>query len=85
MPAFMSRAMPDDLARLYVLEATIEILKTENEILKRQLAVAETWAAQTVITKRLDTLAANPLDAPAPAEPDPRRALLRYWFGFRAA
>jgi len=26
--------MPDDLARLYVLEATIEILKTENEILK---------------------------------------------------
>ena len=54
MPAFMSRAMPDDLARLYVLEATIEILKTENEILKRRLAAAETWAAQAVITKRLD-------------------------------
>jgi hypothetical protein len=34
--------MPDDLARLYVLEATIEILKTENEILKRRLATAET-------------------------------------------
>jgi hypothetical protein len=47
--------MPDDLARLYVLEATIEILKTENEILKRRLAAAETWAAQAVITKRLDT------------------------------
>jgi hypothetical protein len=48
------RAMPDDLARLYVLEATIEILKTENEILKHRLAAAETWAAQAVITKRLD-------------------------------
>ena len=54
MPAFTSRAMPNDLARLYVLEATIEILKTENEILKRRLAAAETWAAQAVITKRLD-------------------------------
>jgi hypothetical protein len=63
MPAFTPRAMPDDLARLYVLEATIEILKTENEILKRRLAAAETWAAQAVITKRLDTLAANRLDA----------------------
>ncbi len=51
--------MPDNLARLYVLEATIEILKTENEILKRRLAAAETWAAQAVITKRLDTLAAE--------------------------
>ena len=37
-------------------------LKAENEILKRRLAAAETWAAQTVITKRLDTLAANRLD-----------------------
>jgi hypothetical protein len=54
MPAFTSRAMPDNLARLYVLEATIEILKTENEILKRRLAAAETWAAQAVITRRLD-------------------------------
>ena len=51
--AFMPRAMPDDLARLRVLEASIEILKTENEILKRRLAAAETWAAQAVITKRL--------------------------------
>jgi hypothetical protein len=67
------RAMPDDLARLYVLEATIEILKTENEILKRRLAAA--------ITKRLDTLAANRLDALAPAEPEPRRSWARYWFG----
>jgi len=38
-------------------------LKTENEILKRRLAAGETWAAQAVITKRLDTLAANRLDA----------------------
>ena len=59
MSALPSRAMPDNLARLYVLEATIEILKTENEILKRRLAAAETWAAQAVITKRLDTLAAD--------------------------
>ena len=55
--------MPDDLALVRVLEASIEILKTENEILKRRLAAAETWAAQAVITKRLDTLAANRLDA----------------------
>ena len=62
MPTFKPRAMPDNLARLRVLEATIEALKAENEILKRRLAAAETWAAQTVITKRLDTLAANRLD-----------------------
>ena len=54
MPALPPRAMPDDLARLYVLEATIEILKTENEILKRRLAAAEAWAAQAAITERLD-------------------------------
>jgi hypothetical protein len=76
--------MPDDLARLYVLEATVEILKTENEILKRRLTAAETWAAQTVITKRLDTLAPTSA-ASASAEPEPRRSLLRYWFGWRAA
>ena len=77
--------MPDDLARLYVLEATIEILKTENEILKRRLAAAETWAAQAVITKRLDALAANRLDTLAPPSSEPRRSWLRYWFGLRAA
>ena len=80
MPAFTPRAMPDDLARLYVLEATIEILKTENEILKRRLAAAETWAAQAVITKRLDTLAADRLDALAARRAEPGRSLLRYWF-----
>ena len=85
MSALPSRAMPDDLARLYVLEATIETLKTENEILKRRLAAAETWAAQAVITKRLDTLAAKRLDAAAPAEPEPRRSWARWWFGLRAA
>ena len=67
MPAPMPRATParQDGALVRVLEASIEILKTENEILKRRLAAAETWAAQAVITKRLDTLAANRLDAPA--------------------
>ena len=49
--------MSDDWARLYVLEATIEILKTENEILKRRLAAAETWAA--LAANRLDQLAAE--------------------------
>ena len=65
MPAFVPRAMPDDLALLRVLEAAIETLKAENEILKRRLTAAETWAAQAVITKRLDTLAADRLVAPA--------------------
>jgi hypothetical protein len=90
MSALPPRAMPDDLARLYILEATIEILKAENEILKRRLAAAETWAAQAVITKRLDTLEANRLDAMAASQARPwwrrpRRSLLRWWFGWRAA
>ena len=76
-----------DSALLRVLEATIEILKTENEILRRRLAVAETWAAQAVITKRLGTLA--PTSATPTAEPEPRRPWLRrlagWWFGVRAA
>jgi hypothetical protein len=49
-------------ALLHVLEATIETLKAENEILKRQLAAAETRAAQAAITERLDALAADRLD-----------------------
>ena len=59
MPAFRPSAMPDNLALVRVLEASIEILKTENEILRRWLAAAETWAAQAVITKRLDALSAE--------------------------
>jgi hypothetical protein len=70
MSALPSRAMPDDLARLYVLEATIEILKTENEILRRRLAAAEARAVRdtakaegaiaefSAITKRLRARAA---------------------------
>lgn len=46
MPAFVPRAMPDDLALLRVLEAVIETLKAKNEILKRQLAAVETRATQ---------------------------------------
>jgi hypothetical protein len=38
MSALPPRAMPDDLALVCVLEASIAILKTENEILKRRLA-----------------------------------------------
>ena len=58
------RAAPvrEDDALVRVLEASIETLKAENEILKRRLAAAETWAAQAVITKRLDTLAADRRD-----------------------
>ena len=62
MPARTPHATPvraDNLALLYVLEATIEILKTENEILKRQLAAAE---AQAAITQRLDAQAADRRD-----------------------
>ena len=64
MPAPKPRATPgrEDDALVRVLEASIEILKTENEILRRRLAAAETWAAQAVITKRLDTLAADRRD-----------------------
>jgi hypothetical protein len=62
MPALPPRAMSGDLARLYVLEAYIETLKAENESLKRRLAAAETWAAQAVITKRLDAPAADRRD-----------------------
>jgi hypothetical protein len=84
--AFTPRAMPDDLARLYVLEATIETLKAENEILKRRLAAAETWAAQAVITKRLDTrVPTSATPAPAESESESRRSWLRWWFGLRAA
>jgi hypothetical protein len=82
MSALPPRAMPDDLTRRYVLEATIEILKTENEILKRRLAAAETWE----ITKRLDTQAANRLDQLAAERARPwLRRLAGWWFGVRAA
>ena len=49
MPALTPRATPvhaDDKALLRVLEAYIEALKTENEILKRRLADAEAGAAR---------------------------------------
>jgi hypothetical protein len=61
MPARTRRATPVrvDEPLVRVLEAYIETLRAENEILKRRLASAETWAAQAVITKRLDTLAAE--------------------------
>jgi hypothetical protein len=67
MPALMPRAAPareDDSALVRVLEASIETLKAENEILRRRLAAAEARATQetaaegaiaefSAITKRL--------------------------------
>jgi hypothetical protein len=47
MPALTPRATPlraDDTALLHVLNAYIETLKAENEILKRRLADAEARA-----------------------------------------
>ena len=44
-------------------QGAMTVLKPKRKIYVRRLAVAETWAAQAVITKRLDTLAANRLDA----------------------
>ena len=49
MPELTPRATPvraDDLALLHVLEAYIETLKAENEIVNRRLAAVETRAAQ---------------------------------------
>jgi hypothetical protein len=76
LPPHVPPARTDDLALVRVLEAAIETLKAENEILKRRLAVAETWAAQVVITKRLDTLAAERLDQPAAERARPWRKRL---------
>ena len=48
MPALLLRPTPDPEgdALMRVLEASIETLKAENEILRRRLAAAETRAAQ---------------------------------------
>jgi hypothetical protein len=62
MPASPSRAAPvraNDLAFLRLLEASLETLSAENEILKRQLAAAKRRVAQAAITERLDVLAAE--------------------------
>ena len=56
MPASPSRAAPvraNDLAFLRLLEASLETLSAENEILKRQLAAAEARAVQAAISERL--------------------------------
>ena len=49
MPALMPRATPvpeGDSALVRVLEASVETLKAENEILRRRLAAAEARAAR---------------------------------------
>src|SRR5262245_3331565 len=51
MPAPTPRATPvseGDLVRLRVLEAYIETLRAENEMLKRRLAATEVWPARSV-------------------------------------
>jgi hypothetical protein len=48
-----------NLAFLRLLEAAIETLQAENVILRRQLAAAETRAAQAAITERLGALTAE--------------------------
>jgi hypothetical protein len=78
MRASKPRATPvreGDSALVRVHEATIEILKTENEILKRRLAVAETWAAQAVITKRCDASGVAHRATPETAEAERRDQL----------
>jgi hypothetical protein len=74
MPALTPRATPvraDDTALLHVLNAYIETLKAENEILKRRLADAEARRARETakanraiaefppLTERLTAQAAN--------------------------
>jgi hypothetical protein len=52
MPALTPRSTPvreGDLALLHVLEAYIETLKAENEILKRRLAAAEARAERLMV------------------------------------
>ena len=55
MPALAPRsAHADDSALLHVLEAYIETLKAENEILKRRLATEATSARSRVGARRSD-------------------------------
>ena len=49
------RALSATPVRLHVLEAYIETLKAENEILKRQLAAVETRAVQAKAEMATDT------------------------------
>jgi hypothetical protein len=71
MRASKPRATPvreGDSALVRVHEATIEILK-------RRLAVAETWAAQAVITKRCDASGVAHRATPETAEAERRDQL----------
>jgi hypothetical protein len=61
------RALSATPVRLHVLEAYIETLKAENEILKRQLAAVETRAVQAkaeMATERLTARVAKRWPAP---------------------
>ena len=71
--------------RLAVYETKIEALHALVEELQR---ARDAWQAQA---ERLTLMAPTVIAAPGPvapgasAEPEPRRSLLRYWFGWRAA
>jgi hypothetical protein len=57
MPAPTPRATPvsdGDLVRLRILEAYIETLRAENEMLKRRLAAAEVRPARSVLVPAFD-------------------------------
>jgi hypothetical protein len=78
----------DDTAlRLAVAETKIEALHAIVEELQR---ACDSWQAQA---ERLALMAPTVIAAPgpvapeasAPAEPEPRRSLLRWWFGWKAA
>jgi hypothetical protein len=53
------RALSATPVRLHVLEAYIETLKAENEILKRQLAAVETRAVQAKAERATERLTAR--------------------------
>ena len=80
----------DDSALLRVLEASIETLQAENEILKRRLADAETRAAQgpakaeEALAEKKANVAIVEIDPEPPIQPAkrrwwPRLALLGRW------
>jgi hypothetical protein len=80
------RATPvraNDTALVHLLEAYIETLKAENEILKHRLAAAQARAAQetkeerAVGEKRANTVIAAETETESPIQPHPPKR--RWW------
>jgi hypothetical protein len=73
----------DDTALLHVLEAYIETLKAENEILKRRLAAAQARAAQETKAERAigenkaNVVIASETETEPPIQPHPPKR--RWW------